>query len=165
MDVISFFSTKTPLQSAGGGFSSNCESVFREIQQISKAETVAQLAAALDRLRRARKVALPKSFGQIIDVVARAQSPLPLRIKSEVDSLTLARRDCSGACVVRFGSEPVHEIVVMRRIVVEQAEMFDAGFLGQAHTARPGGMSPAQARDYFILGECCVVDHQIGAIG
>ena len=43
---------------------------------------------------------------------------------------------------VRFGGECIHEVVVVRRVVVEQAEMLDVGFLGQANSAQPRRVAP-----------------------
>jgi hypothetical protein len=75
-------------------------------------------------------------------------------IHLKINDLALARSDGAWAGIIGIGSDHIHEIIVMRRIVMKEAELFCAGFLGQADTARPRGMPPAVARSDFLLSKC-----------
>ena len=50
--------------------------------------------------------------------------------RSQIDDLTLASGDRAGPRIIGLGSERIHEIVVMRGIVMKQTELFGARFVG-----------------------------------
>src|SRR5215475_3363448 len=72
---------------------------------------------------------------------------------SQIDNLTFSCHDRAGPHIVGLGRELVHEIVVVRRVVMEQAEVLDLSFVRQAHAAHPRRMAPPRLGRYFVLGE------------
>src|SRR5581483_9470722 len=57
----------------------NTNAVGIKVEQMREAETLAELAAAFDRLRRAGKIALPKPREQIVDVPAQLAKTVAAR--------------------------------------------------------------------------------------
>ena len=49
--------------------------------------------------------------------------------RSQIDNLALSGNDCSGTYVGCFGCQFVHEVVVMRRVMMKQTQMFDLSFV------------------------------------
>lgn len=72
---------------------------------------------------------------------------------SQIDNLAFPRHNRSRPSIGRVGGEPVHEIVVMRRIVVKQAKVFDFGFVRHANAPRPCRMTPPRLGFYLVVGE------------
>src|SRR5262245_23667901 len=72
---------------------------------------------------------------------------------SQIDNLTFSCHDRAGSRIVDLGRELIHEIVVVRWVVMKQAKVLDIGFVRQAHAAHPRRMAPARLGRYFVLGE------------
>src|SRR5262245_575989 len=85
----------------------------------------------------------------------RGPAPLSQRRSStsQIDNLAFPRDNRSRALIVGIGGEPVHEIVVMRWIMVKQAKVFDLGFVRQANAPHLCRMTPSHLGLDFVFGE------------
>src|SRR6185437_508934 len=96
--------------------------------------------------------------------ISRAFVPSPARpIALQIDNLTLACRYRSWPRIVCVGRKGVHEIVVMRRIMVEKTKMFYFSLVLETNAACPRRMAPANSGFNFVLGKRRIVDHQVRA--
>src|SRR5690348_17536293 len=82
-----------------------------------------------------------------------------LRRKNEA----LTGHDRAGPYFFSLGRHPVHERVVMRRIVMEDHQAFGAGSLAKPGTFLPGGMAPTGEARIFLFGIGRIIDHEISA--
>ena len=83
---------------------------------------------------------------------------------SRAQDETLLRYDRAGAGRRRIGRHPVHEVVVMAGIVMEDDQCRDLCRIGETHALLPGRMPPILVRRIFGIGIGGVIDHDIGAI-
>ena len=87
--------------------------------------------------------------------------PLP-SIPLQIDNLAFPRHYCTGAYVISFGRQSVHEVVVVCRVVVKQAEVFDTSLVCHVNAAGPCGMTPVRACHDFFFREGRIVNREIG---
>src|SRR5215510_9725420 len=83
----------------------------------------------------------------------RGPAPLRRQRSSQIDNLAFPRHNRSRSLIVGIGGEPVHEIVVMRWVVVKQAKMFDLGFVRHANAPHPCRMTPPRLGLYLVFGK------------
>src|SRR5262249_28682814 len=96
---------------------------------------------------------------------ARERSRLPNSLRLQIDNLAFSGRDRSCPDVIGLGGEFVHEIVVVRRIVMKYAEVFDLSFIYHTHAAHPCRMAPPSFGCHFALSECCIVNRKVCLAG